>query len=184
MTTRTDNPDYVGVHIFTRSGLGLAPFRCIGVFQDIGPKTLADGSQVGSEGQAMGSCAHCGTGIADCYQIQSADGKTFSVGSSCVEKTGDAGLIKSYKNSPEVRALQAAKRKSLDARKSAELKELLEANKEALSARLVTKWNGDQISLYDSLLNNISYCGAAGRARYLKHVKSLVSPGKILSQQK
>lgn len=183
MNTKTDNANEVGMHVFTRSGLGLAPFRCIGVFQDVGPKTLSDGSQVGSEGQAMGSCAHCGTGIADCYQIKSADGKVFSVGSSCVEKTGDAGLIKSFKNSPAVRALNAAKRQALDDRKSAELQALLAANKDALSVKTFTRWDGTEETQFEYLTRVIGMCGAAGRARYLKHVKGLVSPGKLISQQ-
>ena len=174
MTTRSDNQADVGLHVFTRSGLGLAPFRCVGVYQDIGPKTMADGSQVGSEGQAMGTCAHCGTGIADCYQIKSADGKVFSVGSSCVNKTGDVGLIKSFKNSPAVRALNAAKRQALDDRKSAEIQVLLAAHAEKLASIKITRWNGDVESKLDYLNRVLPMCGASGRASYLKHIKFLV----------
>ena len=124
---KTDNQEQVGMHVFTRSNLGAAPFFCVGVYQKVGPIMMADGSEIGSPGQAMGICAHCGTGIADCYIIRSADGKQFDVGSSCVEKTGDAGLIKSYKNSPEVRAFAKAKRDLLAAKKSNELAALIEA---------------------------------------------------------
>jgi len=172
---KTDNAAYVGVHVFTRSKLGVAPFRCIGVYQDVGPKTLSDGSQVGSAGQAMGVCAHCGTGIADCYQIKSSDGNTFVVGSSCVEKTGDAGLIKSYKNSPEVRAFIKAKRDALTYKKQVELAYLVASNKERLQSIQIKKWNGEMESQWEYLTRVIPMCGASGRARYLKHVKSLLA---------
>ena len=175
---KTDNQDQVGMHVFTRSNLGSAPFRCIGVFQDVGPKVIGNFggivTTVGSPGQAMGVCAHCGTGIADCYQIKSADGKTFVVGSSCVEKTGDAGLIKSYKNSPEVRAFNKAKRDLLANKKQAELAEIIAANKEKLESMQVKKWNGETESQYEYLTRVVPMCGVSGRARYLKHVKTLV----------
>jgi len=175
MKMKTDNAAYVGTHVFSRSKLGLPPFRCIGVYQDVGPKTLSDGSQVGSAGQSMGVCDHCGTGIRDCYQIKSSDGNTFVVGSSCVEKTGDAGLIKSYKNSPEVRAFLKAKRDLLNANKKEELANLIEANRERLSTMMMTKWNGEEESQYAYVTRVIPMCGASGRARYLKHVKSLLA---------
>lgn len=38
------------------------------------------------------ACDHCGTGIRYAYIFESADGKVFKVGSSCVWKSGDAGL--------------------------------------------------------------------------------------------
>jgi hypothetical protein len=176
---KTDNQEQVGMHVFTRSNLGVAPFRCVGVFSDTGPHLYpqADGTtiEIGSPGQAMGVCAHCGTGIADCYKIRSADGKEFVVGSSCVEKTGDAGLIKSYKNSPAVRAFAKAKRDLLAAKKSNELAALIEANKDKLATIMYTKWDKTEESQLDYLTRVIPMCGAAGRARYLKHVKNLLA---------
>tara|TARA_R110000796_G_scaffold84556_1_gene184224 strand:- start:1863 stop:2396 length:534 start_codon:yes stop_codon:yes gene_type:complete len=82
-------------HVFESAGLGLAPFRYVGSFEDKGPhKSVINGVQVeiGAPGQPMGTCAYCGQGIAICCQIKSADGKTFTVGSDCVTKTGDKGL--------------------------------------------------------------------------------------------
>ena len=171
---KTDNQDQVGMHVFTRSNLGSAPFRCVGVFTKVGPIVMSDGTQVGSPGQAMGVCAHCGTGIADCYQIKSADGHTFVVGSSCVEKTGDLGLIKSYKNSPEVRAFNKAKRDLLASKKQTELAEIIAANKEKLESIQVKKWNGEMESQFEYLTRVIPMCGVSGRSRYLKHVKNLL----------
>jgi hypothetical protein len=176
---KTDNQGQVGMHVFTRSKLGVAPFRCVGVYQDIGPKVISNQgvvtTMIGSPGQAMGVCAHCGTGIADCFQIKSADGKTFVVGSSCVEKTGDAGLIKSYKNSPEVRAFNKEKRDLLASKKQAELAEIIAANKEKLESMQVKKWNGEMESQFEYLTRVIPMCGAAGRSRYLKHVKNILA---------
>lgn len=79
-------------HVFQRAGLGLAPFRFVGVETRRGPIPLPGGGFAGAPGQPMGSCDYCGTGIADCYLIESADGRRFVVGSECVRKTGDAGL--------------------------------------------------------------------------------------------
>ena len=44
--------------------------------------------------QPGGSCDHCGTGIYEIFRFRGSDGRVFKVGSSCVEKAGDAGLKK------------------------------------------------------------------------------------------
>jgi len=84
------------MHKFEQAGLGQAPFRVIGCFEDRGPhKHVGPGGvtvEVGSPGQPMGSCKYCGQGIAVCYVIRSSDGKEFTVGSDCVAKTGDNGI--------------------------------------------------------------------------------------------
>lgn len=77
------------IHPFERAGLGLAPFRFVGMEHRVGPLLLADGTQVGAPGQPMGSCAFCGQGIAYCCQIESADGKRFIVGCDCVRKVSE-----------------------------------------------------------------------------------------------
>lgn len=85
------------IHRFEAAGLGKAPFKWVGVSEQRGPiKRTINGIEVevGSAGQPMGTCAFCGTGIAECHSIKSADGKTFIVGSDCVLKTGDKGLKK------------------------------------------------------------------------------------------
>ena len=67
-------------HAFTESGMGKAPFTFIGVDE-------------GSTG-----CAHCGTGIRIQCIVRSADGITSKVGTTCVAKTGDKGLINKVKS--------------------------------------------------------------------------------------
>lgn len=67
------------LHPFEKSGLGTAPFRCVGHERRV--------VKIGDTIRASGTCDHCGTGIADCFVILSSDGKRFVVGSSCVAKT-------------------------------------------------------------------------------------------------
>lgn len=85
------------LHRFERAGLGLAPFRCIGIESRVGPIDLGNGHFVGAPGQPMGTCAYCGTGIADCRIILSADKKRFIVGNECVAHTADKALISESK---------------------------------------------------------------------------------------
>jgi hypothetical protein len=91
------------IHKFELAGLGKAPFRCIGTERKVGPYRYRDPKtgielMAGAPGQPMGSCDYCGMGIADCYKIESADGKQFVVGCECVLKTGDAGMSRAVKD--------------------------------------------------------------------------------------
>lgn len=84
------------IHKFEAAGLGKAPFVFLGYYEDRGGRKMETATgltvTVGSPGQPMGTCEYCGTGIAICCRIQSADGNVFIVGSDCVLKVGDAGL--------------------------------------------------------------------------------------------
>ena len=84
------------IHVFEQAGLGLAPFRFVGL------ENNNDRAAINSERRANGqiyttnyctSCDYCSTAICDAYYLESADGKQFKVGCDCVLKTGDAGLI-------------------------------------------------------------------------------------------
>lgn len=166
MTVRTDNPADVGVHVFERSNLGKAPFRCIGV------ETKIFRASPDSPAQPGGSCDYCGTGIMIHCHIRGADGRTFKVGSDCVAKTGDAGLIKSYKNRPEVRKAKrdAAARKA--DRVAAEWKALITdpANREKLAA--LPSGNSYSKNLLEQFEWIWNRCGATGKAKYLKGLKA------------
>lgn len=88
----TDEPakPALKIHPWEDAGLGLAPFKCLGVEHRVGPIRYAEGGvmvEIGSPGQPMGTCDFCGQGIADCYMIVSKDGKKFVVGSDCVRRT-------------------------------------------------------------------------------------------------
>lgn len=73
-------------HAFEVAGLGVAPFICVGSTEMVHDN--GDGTT-----KAGGSCDFCGTGIRTACIIKSADGRQFKVGTDCVKKTGDEGLI-------------------------------------------------------------------------------------------
>ena len=172
--TKTDNLNEVGLHVFERAGLGKAPFHCIGMEE----KTFQ--ACQGAPIQPGGSCKYCGQGIRYVYIVRGRDGRCFGVGSDCVAKTGDAGLIRSYKTLPAVRAANRAKAKAKDDRVIAEWQTLinLPENIAKLSALFVPgrPWvPGEQVSLLDDMNRIWRMCGAAGRARNLKALKKYLA---------
>lgn len=82
-----DRDQIDAIHAFEKAGLGKAPFQYLGSER----KTYQ--ACHGAPVQPGGACAYCGTGIVDCCNLISADGKRFHVGNVCVYKTGDAGMI-------------------------------------------------------------------------------------------
>lgn len=74
------------LHAFEKAGLGIAPFRCIGV-QENWYSAAPDHKQPG------GHCAFCFTSIAYEYVIKDVKGKMFVVGCECVRRTGGEKLI-------------------------------------------------------------------------------------------
>lgn len=92
------------LHPFEQAGLGVSPFACSKV----------------TTGQET-ACAYCGTRIKYAFHIASADGRTFVVGSDCVEKTqaavqGFGAAQKQWK--------QELSRKQADARRAREIAKL------------------------------------------------------------
>ena len=73
-------------HKFEIAGLGVYPFQCTGMVTRV--ITYPTG-----ESQPSGTCDYCGNGIKYCCVIRDANGKTFEVGTDCVMKTGDRGLV-------------------------------------------------------------------------------------------
>ena len=163
---RSDNEAAVGVHAFERAGLGPAPYRFTGVTE------MAFQAAPGAPKQAGTCCEFCGTGIIYAYGLQAANGNKFHVGCDCIEKSGDAGLIRAYKSSPEHRALAAKKRAAKDEANKAEIARLLEEKRQTLEAKAVIRWDGTEESLYNSYVRIIGMCGASGRARYLKALRA------------
>lgn len=74
-------------HKFELAGLGRPPYRFIGHTEH--KFQACHGAPV----QAGTSCDYCGTGIVDAYNFTSADGRRFKVGSDCVAKAGDRGMV-------------------------------------------------------------------------------------------
>lgn len=91
------------IHPFESAGLGLAPFRFLGMTENV--IRHADGHC-----QPGGHCHYCYTGIKYECNIGSSDGKTFIVGTDCVRKLGrnDNKLISDVER--EVAKIEKAKR--------------------------------------------------------------------------
>jgi len=73
-------------HVFTLSGLGQSPFY---LHNPVGQE-IADTAGVFF-------CEHCGTVLKNRHFIKSSDGKVSVVGIDCLNKSGDNGLIDSFK---------------------------------------------------------------------------------------
>lgn len=73
-------PATVKVHPFEAAGLGVAPFRFVGMHEEA--RALPDGTV-----QPAGACDFCGTGIRYVFVVEDARGQRAKVGSDCVERT-------------------------------------------------------------------------------------------------
>ena len=168
---KSDVTSEVGTHVWERAKLGVAPFRFVGVtiktYQACPDAPIQPGT----------CCDYCGTGIMEVCIIRDARGKEFKVGNDCVRRTGDAGLIKAYKNSPEVRARNRAKAAARDARVVIEWEALMAdpASVELLNRHTRKAWNGAEEPWGVFARRAWGYCGASGRARYLKTAKRLLT---------
>lgn len=169
MTTQTTITETI--HPWELAGHGKAPFRIIGVSHEVGPRDLGNGLSVGAPGQPMGTCAICGAGIADVFGVQSADGKTFTTGSTCIEKL--AGGSKKISRDPLVRearrrmnAIRNDRRHKREAAKIAEAVAALPSVRDAL-ADLPSphKGDGSLLSFVDWMLD---HAGNAGKLRVAK----------------
>jgi hypothetical protein len=168
---KSDNTNEVGLHVFERAGLGKAPFRFIGA-QEVFFQATPDAPR-----QCGGSCDFCGTGIVTFCFIRSADGREFKVGSDCLRKTGDAGLIKSFTTSPDQRRKAADARQAKRVRVTAEWDALwADPATEATLAPLTHTWKRWNNTMgTEPLVTHFhtlwKMCGAAGEARLLKALK-------------
>jgi len=146
-------------HPFETRGLGTAPFRFTGmVTRDTAyGEAIVNRAEYERTGVRMttdkpgGSCDHCGAYIVDMYGILSSDGRRFKVGSTCVEKTADRGLIAAVKRATRVLAREkrqaraTAKRAAIEAAlREAETQERLYSEPHphaAMAARGMTRFH-------------------------------------------
>ena len=140
------------IHVFQSAGLGIAPFEFTGYFEN---RT--------KQGQPAGTCQYCGNGIAICCRIRSSDGKEFTVGSDCVNKTGDSGM-KSQVNRMKAK-LNIEKQ---DAQILANM-QWIENNKEVLSKIPYGKYN-----LLESIEWFYKNAGRSGKIRIIREAKKLL----------
>lgn len=177
-TTQTEAP---AAHPFTLAGLGQAPFRFVGmVKQDLlYGEAIINRAEYQKTGIAIttkagGSCAYCGTYILNMFQIQSADGKLFHVGSDCVEKTCGPKLVASVKRM--VSKLTSEKRAAREIVKISEGEAFLaRADVAAFMASTPSpaEWRA---KLGDTLANYVAFAwsrsGVAGKLRQVSLVRS------------
>lgn len=105
------------IHVFTESGLGAPPFRVVGIWQS--PPRSLQAANPQAYANAMrespvprpGACAHCSTGITNHFVIESSDGRRSAVGSDCVGKSGDKGLVSAVKRLQSERRRKLAREK-------------------------------------------------------------------------
>jgi hypothetical protein len=124
---KTDIAENVGKHAFQVAGLGLAPFKFLGVSRNV----FNNGDGTTKPG---GSCDYCGTAIENEFNLRSTDGKEFKVGCDCIRKAGDVGLLRAYTTSPEYRNAQREKRRAKHFKDAAELTALLSQHADKLAA--------------------------------------------------
>jgi len=172
-TMKTDDAAIVGQHKFEVAGLGKAPFRFVGVSEKV--FQACPGAPV----KPGGTCDYCGAGIRDCFHVRSADGKEFVVGCDCINKVGDAGLIKAYKTSPEFRKLQAEKRKAKAVAVRQAIDDLIASSAGKLAAiphpsGFSDRKTGQPLTALDWAQWMQRNCGAAGRARLIKQLKAML----------
>lgn len=82
------------IHVFEQAGLGLAPFRYLGMKgQEIayGQAVIGHAGGCAITTKPGGTCDYCGTYIVNMFRVGSADGKEFIVGCDCIMKVDGAG---------------------------------------------------------------------------------------------
>lgn len=141
MTTATAT-----VHCFEKAGLGLAPFKLIGIqttadIAELNAHRAAHG-QMFTTNHCGGTCDYCGMAISDVYKIRSADGKEFKVGCDCVLKTGEKGIVDLVKKASA--EIATAKRHTREKAKIDAAAKLIADNADALAAMPhPAKWAAD-----------------------------------------
>lgn len=134
------------IHVFEKAGLGKAPFRCVAVasipsasLAASNPEAYRNALRELPRDVGCGTCNYCGTAIMHNFIIQSSDYRRFVVGSDCVAKTGDAGLIKAVRGerAKMLKAQRVAARTVKFEERAAARKRQIEAQAEAFKVHNV-----------------------------------------------
>jgi hypothetical protein len=151
----------VTVHPFEKAGLGLAPFRYVGmVAQDIeyGRRRLNSRDEAVSITTAPGgTCDACGTYIVDMFRIRSADGVESKVGCDCILKVGVKveNAVGFKADQKRIAKAKAAARKLREAARIAEARVLLEDKAEAL--RLLPSPYANRAARGETMLDHVAW---------------------------
>jgi len=170
---KSDVSKEVGVHVFERAGLGVAPFKYAGYEYKVFKAAPEAPSLPG------GLCSYCGAALYNCCYVKDVNGGSFIVGPDCIEKVGERGIIKAFKSSPEFRKHKAEIRKEKASKIKAELDAALVEKAEALKSAPHPKgfkdWkSGNPLSFYDYAVWMVRNAGASGRERVYREMKKVV----------
>jgi hypothetical protein len=156
----------MNVHPFEKAGLGQAPFRCVGMVENV--FMLPDGNS-----KAGGFCDYCYTGIRYEFHIESADQKKFKVGCDCVRRTG---LITGFS---EVRAKYAREKRQAGAAVRREAREAEWAAQRAkITAERREAFESGNATLVAQLL------AYTGKSEFIHNMKtSLLAYGSLTEKQ-
>ena len=149
------------------SHLGEPPYKFLGYEQKRYQACAGAPIQVG------GSCDHCGTGIIDTYYLESADGKTFHVGSTCIAKAGDRGLLSAIK--PTVNKIKKERRDERNRAKIEAARELLPQVEAYLAGRPHPKIESrTRLDYVQWLLANAGTTGKLKAAKFIELAVKIV----------
>lgn len=133
-------------HVFEKANLGLAPYSLVSVEMR---EQAPDSPRVGT------SCDYCGTYITNIFCCKSSDGKKFVIGSTCVEKLGDAGLTRVVND--RVREYQKIQRRAREQQRMTQVLEQFNSVKELLAEK--PHPNSYLAAKGKTLLDYVEYCG-------------------------
>lgn len=156
----------MNAHPFENAGLGQAPFRCVGMVENI--FMLPDGGS-----KAGGFCDYCYTGIRYEFQIESADQKKFKVGCDCVRKTG---LITGF-TEVRLKHLRAKRQAGSTMRREAREAEWA-AQRAKITAERREAFESGNAALVTQLLSYM------GKSEFIQNMKaSLLAYGSLTEKQ-
>lgn len=127
------------IHEFEIAGLGKAPFRFLYVaslpsptLAEQNPQSYQNAMRDLPRGIALGCCSYCGHDLVHNFIVRSSDGKDFAVGSECIEKVGDKGLITAVRL--HERQVRQEKRRAKEAKEQEARRAAWEENREVREA--------------------------------------------------
>lgn len=153
-------------HVFAH--LGAAPYRFVG--HSVEQYQACPGAPI----QPGTCCDHCGTGISDVYRFESADGNRFKVGSTCVEKAGDRGLVREI--AATVNRIKGERKAKRDGARIVAAREVFAADRgrfeaEAHPMGFRNRETGETLTMADWLDWTFANAGMAGRVKAAKMIE-------------
>ena len=181
-TARNPGPNPDAAHAWEKCGLGVAPYRLIGC-GEMTYQACRD-----SPRQPGATCDYCGQGLIQVYFIEGACGSVFHVGCDCVSKVCDKR--EGIRTAVEMRARVHARkvRAANTARKNVSVQNELDGLTDDAHMALYKAMkhpNHDRGAFFaeksyaDHVEWMIKNCGAAGRARLVKTLKSALEASAV-----